>query len=91
MPRQGRGRNSAAHRSSQRFYGGLITRKRGYGQFLQTCQAKTLQEFCGCGEAQTAVPTGEFLQPQNRFAGAPGFENLYVESLSRTKPNEIKL
>ena len=40
---------------------GWIARERGCGQFLQTCQTETLQEFFRCGEAQPAVGAGEFL------------------------------
>jgi hypothetical protein len=49
-----------AHRSYQRFYGRWIARER-CGQFLQTCQAETLQEFFRCRKAQPAVGAGEFL------------------------------
>ena len=47
--------------SYQRLYGGLTTRKRGGGQFLQARQAEALQEQFRCREAQAAVCTGKFL------------------------------
>ena len=47
--------------SYQRLYGGLTTRERGRGQFLQARQAEALQEQFRCREAQAAVCTGKFL------------------------------
>jgi hypothetical protein len=45
----------------ERFYGRLIARERGCGQFPQACEPEALQKRLRCREAQPAVGPSKFL------------------------------